>query len=331
MRAPIAGQCLHGIVLPALLAVHLPFCATDIRPTVPSGKAPVRLWSEPAGLAERDLFVGPWGLERAPDPAAVYTLVQRKHTGINPGLTVVDPLGREWSVKQAPPEPLPDEAQVEVVVSRILSGVGYYQPPVYYLPAFTLQDDWGTHQERGGRLRLKDKTLKDRGEWSWHQNPFVGSQPLQGLLAILMVFNSSDIKSANNTIYEHRADGDIERWYVVRDVGTALGSTGRIAALKGDADAFGRQRLLRGVDGDVATFNYRGRHRDLVVGRISRQDLGWAADLLARLSEHQWYDAFRAGGYGPDRAKPFIDVLQSRIAEAQDATREARRIAVEGP
>ena len=98
------------------------------------------------------------------------------NSGINPGMTVRDPLGREWSVKQAGAE-TPDEGPVEVALSRILSTVGYHQPPVYYLPSFTLEDDWGTHVEPGGRFRLKLKTLKDRGEWSWQQNPFVGTRP----------------------------------------------------------------------------------------------------------------------------------------------------------
>ena len=78
-------------------------------------------------------------------------------------MTVVDPQGREWSVKQPYPGGLDDEAPVEVALSRLLSAIGYHQPPVYYLPTFTLKDDWGTHVEPGGRFRLKDKTLEERG------------------------------------------------------------------------------------------------------------------------------------------------------------------------
>ena len=321
---------LHRAAVAAVLAACLPVAADGAGSAGGTEVTTASLWIEPADLAGRDLFWGPWGTERAPDPAAVYRLVQRKHTGINPGMTVIDPLGREWSVKQAPPEPLPDEARVEVVVSRILSAVGFHQPPVFYLPSFTLQDDWGTHQESGGRFRLKIKSLKDRGEWSWQQNPFVGSRPHQGLLAMLMVLNSSDLKSSNNTLYEHRTGGTPEHWYVVRDVGTALGSTGRVAALKGDAEAFRRRPLLRGFDGDFAVFNYRGRHQALVTRRISRQDLGWAGDLLGRLSDHQWDEAFRAGGYGHADGRAFIDTLLARIGEAQAAASDDRRSAVEG-
>jgi hypothetical protein len=319
------------IVVPALLAVYMPFCAATIRPATPSDAPKASLWEEPTDVAGRDLLNGPWGLERAPDPEAVYTLVQRKHTGVNPGMTVRDPLGREWSVKQGPPDGRPSEAQVEVVVSRVLSAVGYHQPPVYYLPAFTLEDDWGTHRERAGRFRLKDKTLKDRGSWSWHENPFVGSVPYQGLLGVLMILNSSDLKNANNTLYEHRAAGGREQWYVVRDVGTALGSTGRLAPSKGDPGALARRRLIKRVGGEFVEFNYRGWHQELVRDRVTVADLGWAGELLARLTERQWHEAFRAGGYRPETASQFIDTLCSRIAEALDASRDARRGAVEGP
>ena len=44
---------------------------------------------------------------------------------------------------------------------------------------------------------------------------------------LLMMFNSTDLKNTNNSLYEHR-DGDlVEQWYVARDVGSALGDTQR--------------------------------------------------------------------------------------------------------
>ena len=228
-------------------------------------------------------------------------------------MTVRDPLGREWSVKQAGAE-TPDEGPVEVALSRILSTVGYHQPPVYYLPSFTLEDDWGTHVEPGGRFRLKLKTLKDRGEWSWQQNPFVGTRPLNGLLVIMMMFNNSDIKNSNNTLYEHRSDNGIEHWYVARDLGGALGTTGRLAPLKNDPEAFARHPFVLGIENGYVAFHYRGWHQELVRERITAADLAWASCLLDRLSDRQWQDAFRAGGYAPDVAQRFIRTLEDKIA-----------------
>src|SRR5258708_4970099 len=154
------------------------------------------LWQKPVDLNERDTFFGPWGEENAPDAHATYRFVRRKQHGVNPGITVSDPQGREWHVKQAPqPAPKGAEGPTEVVLSRVLGAVGYHQPPVYFVPSFTLADEAGTHVERGGRFRLHAHALDDRGEWSWQQNPFVGTKPYQGLLVILMMFNSSDLKN----------------------------------------------------------------------------------------------------------------------------------------
>ena len=301
-------------LLPMAMAIYLPFCATAIRPTVPSPDSPpASLWVEPTDLEHRDLRNGPWGAERAPDPAALYRLVHHKHSGINPGMTVRDPLGREWSVKQAGAD-IPNEGPVEVVLSRVLSAVGYHQPPVYYLPSFTLEDDWNTHLEPGGRFRLKDKSLKDRGEWSWQQNPFVNTTPYRGLLVILMMFNSSDLRNANNTLYEYRSMEGREHWYVVRDLGGSLGSTGRFAPRKNDPDAFEQHPFITGVRDGFIQFHYRGWHHELVRDRISAADVAWACDLLGRLSDRQWQDAFRAGGYEPDVAERFIRVLHHKLA-----------------
>src|SRR5262245_22465257 len=65
-------------------------------PAVPAAT----LWERPADISTRDLYFGPWGRDYAPDPTETYTLVERKHTGVNLGMTVVDSRGREWSVKQ---------------------------------------------------------------------------------------------------------------------------------------------------------------------------------------------------------------------------------------
>jgi hypothetical protein len=296
------------------MAISLTFCAMPIRPTVvPEDAPPASLWVAPADLENRDLFNGPWGAERAPDPRARYRLVHLKHSGINPGMTVRDPLGREWSVKQ-PGSDIPNEAPVEVVFSRVLSAVGYHQPAVYYLPSFTLEDDWGSHVVPGGRFRLKDKALKDRGEWSWHENPFVGTRPYRGLLVILMMFNSTDLKSANNSLYEYRSTGGREHRYVVRDIGGSLGTTGRLAPRKNDIDAFERYPFIVGIENGFVQFHYQGRFQELVRNQIAIEDLAWASTLLGRLSDRQWQDAFRAGGYDAEIAARFIRVLRNKLA-----------------
>src|SRR5262245_36958087 len=94
---------LRGALLSFVLGVYIPLCAPALRPTVrPEERSSSERWEEPKDLAARDLYNGPWGSDRAPDPAAVYTFVRPKEGGVNPGVVVRDPAGREWHVKQPP-------------------------------------------------------------------------------------------------------------------------------------------------------------------------------------------------------------------------------------
>jgi len=247
----------------------------------------------------------------------MYSFVHGKHSGVSPGMTVVDAQGRECSVKQAPPGGLDHEGPIEVTLSRILSALGYHQPAIYYLPTFTLKDDWGTHTEIGGRFRLKDDALKENGSWKWEENPFIGSKPYQGLLVLLMMFNSSDLKNANNSLYEYRSGDRVEQWYAVRDLGAALGDTMKIVPLKGNADAFERLPFIIGVKNGFVEFAYKGLYQKYVRDRITPDAVLWASNLIGRLSDTQWRDAFRAGGYEPADANRFIARLKQKIDEGR--------------
>jgi hypothetical protein len=315
-RAPV-------YVFPLLIALYYPFCTAKVQPTLPPSEARLaELWQQPQDMPSRDLFFGPWGSELAPAPETVYTFVQRKQQGTNPGVTVEDPNGREWHVKQPPHNDQGAEGPIEVTLSRVLSAVGYHQPPVYFLPRLSIRDDRGTHIEPGGRFRGTEKSIKHTGDWSWQQNPFVGTRPYQGLLVILMMFNSSDIKNENNAVYEIRNQGEgVARWYVVRDLGTALGETGRLAPQRGDPDIFEREPFITGMKDGFVQFNYHGWHQELVK-RISPDDVVWASELLGQLSSQQWGDAFRAGGFQPAVADRFIGRLQQKIADGRRLARE---------
>jgi hypothetical protein len=275
------------------------------------------MWIEPRDLESRDLFYGPWGKENAPDPNGVYTLVELKHSGVNLGMTVKDDQGREWSVKQPYPGGLDSEAPVEVALSRLLSAVGYHQPPVYHLKAFTLQDDFGKRVAVGGRFRLKEPSLKEEASWKWEDNPFVGTKPYQGLIVMLMMFNSTDLKNTNNSLYEHKNGDLIEQWYVTRDLGAALGDWNNISPRKNHPESFERMPYILGVEGGHVQFAYNGWYKNLVLDRIAVDDVVWASRLLGRLSEKQWQDAFRAAGYEPAVANRFIAKLREKVDQGK--------------
>jgi len=310
MRSPLVAAWF-------LIAVSQPLVPAQRPAGSPSAPVPIgELWQEPADLATRDLYFGPWGAEHAPDPDVHYTFVLRKEQGTNPGLTVRDPRGREWHVKQPPHNDQGAEGPIEVTFSRVLSAIGYHQPPVYFVPWLNVNEGRGDGREPGGRFRLTEKSIRHLGDWSFEQNPFVGSRPLQGLLVILLMFNSSDLKTQNNALYEVKGGGPIPQWYVVRDLGTALGETGRLAPQRGDPAIFEREAFTTGLKDGFVTFNYHGGHPELF-RRIAPEDVVWACELLGRLTDRQWSDAFRAGGYPPALADRFIRRLHQKIAEGQ--------------
>jgi hypothetical protein len=283
-------------------------------PSTGRSPAPVpdlaELWQAPADVSAQNVVDGVWGRENAPNPSDTYTFVRDKKRGSSPGLVVTDSRGRRWHVKQG------REASPEVVVSRVLSAVGYHQPPVYFLPSFSVADGRDLRTVRGGRFRLSHDALKSRGHWAWEENPFVGTQPYQGLLVILVLLNSADLKNSNNTLYELQSpNGGVARWFVVRDLGTSLGEIGRFNPTPNNPAQFDNKPFIVGVRNGFVDFGYHAVHASLVRERITPDDVRWASGLLSGLTDRQWHDIFRTAGYGAGDAERFIRRVTQKIEE----------------
>jgi len=230
-------------------------------------------------------------------------------------MTVLDPQGRRWHVKQG------REASPETLMSHVLSALGYHQPPVYYLPHFKLAQDTRVSEVEGGRFRLSPPSLRNLGPWKWEENPLAGTRPYKALLVILVMFNSADLKNSNNSLYEWTPpDGTPQRWYVVRDIGTSLGATGRFDPTPNNPEVFERHPFVVGVKNGYVEFDYHAVHGDLMRHRITPDDVLWASRLVGRLTESQWNDAFRGAGYPPTVAERFIRRLQQKIREGAALT-----------
>jgi hypothetical protein len=249
------------------------------------------------------------GRRLRPDPRTVYEFESVDPRGYSTTFDARDRSGREWSVK------IGNEAQPEVVVSRILWAVGYRQVPSYYLGRWQYRRDGRELSELHARLRPKVPAFRSEGFWPWRDNPFVGTRQYRGLLALLVLLNSTDLKDENNGLYERR-DGTrvLERFYVVKDLGASLGETGTHNPARGDIDAFERDGYIRGVDDGRVEFVYRGGHRDLL-DDIRPDDVRWVCARVARIRQAQWSDAFRAAGIEPDIAARFVAKIRQKVAE----------------
>ena len=304
-----------SVVLALLLACGGSTRGVRLPDTPPSAEELAQLWVEPGGTP-RDMFWGAGGEKLAPPRDARYTFEQKDELGFSVSYDVKSPDGVEWSAKIGP------EAQTEVVLSRVLWGLGYHQPPLYYLPSWDLVTEAGdVKKESEARFRPKLDSLERLDEyWAWEQNPFVGTRPFNGLLVVLLMFNSTDLKDDNNSIYDIKKPlpgaPRVKRWFVVRDLGAALGETGKLYPRRNWIEGFERQGFLKEVKDGRIKFDFTGRHQQLLE-MIRPEDLRWAASRLERLSERQWHDAFRAANYSDEIRDRYLRKIRQKIEEAK--------------
>jgi hypothetical protein len=290
------------------IACHPSIRSTASAPLTPDQVA--ELWSAPQ--PNRDLFSGLGGAPLAPDPSVTYKVVEIKRGGFSMGMTVDGPGTRKWSVK------MPPEASTEVVASRILWGVGYHQPPIYYVGKWNAEDAPDPNPQLPARFRESKPDLHGldaTGIWSYYRNPFVGAKELNGLLVLQVMLGNSDLKDEQNALYtlKEKAEG-ASRWYVARDLGQSFGRTGVLDAPRGDPKVFEETPFIKGIAGQYVRFDYRGRH-GVLVDYVTAADVRWICEKLQRLTDRQWDDAFRAGGYAPDVANRFIRRFKQKIDE----------------
>ncbi len=273
------------------------------------------LWVDP-GSRPRELFYGVGGPQHAPANDAAYKFKGKDDLGFSVSYDVTGPDGIEWSAKIGP------EAQTEVVVSRVLWGLGYHQPPLHYLPSWNLlQENGEVRRESEARFRPKLERLERSKEyWSWKDNPFLGTRPFNGLLIVLLILNSTDLKDDNNSIYELKQPlagvvPGVRRWFVVRDLGAALGETGKLFPRRNWIEGFEDEAFIEGVKEGRVVFAFTGRHQELL-DMIRPTDLRWAATRLRRVTDEQWRDAFRAANYTDGVRDRYLRKIREKIDQA---------------
>jgi hypothetical protein len=300
--------CSRAFVVGFLLTVALrPLPAKDAESSSPPTAAIEQLWVNPSNLKSRDLFYGPGGRELVPASDVEYRFKSTDKTGHSAGYEVTDPRDREWKIK------IGDEVQSEIAVSRILWAIGYHQPVMHYVPQWKMTGGPEVKPEPG-RFRFESDHKKE-GNWSWEENPFVGSQPFRGLVVVNLLLNNWDLEPDNNRIYEvENAKRAPKRQYVVQDLGGSLGKTRWPVGGRNDIDGFESQAFVKSVDHGGLDFDYHGPHQALVKS-LTRADVLWACRLVSRLSDRQLTDAFRAAGYKTDSVSRYVRKIRQKLAE----------------
>jgi hypothetical protein len=281
------------------------------------------LWQEPSDIAARDLFLGPGGEVMQPDLSRV-TFIEEQKGGHSTKYRVRDAQGRVWVAK------LGKEAQSEVAASRLLWAVGYFTDITYLAPRVEIQGK-GTFENV--RFEARPEQVKRLEEWTWRQNPFSGTPEFQGLKVMMLLLGNWDIKDANNRILlvQDEQTGDKQLRYIVSDLGSTFGKTsGLFIGTRSEPKDYLKAKFVVGVKGDRVKFNYGGKRGNLFHD-ITVAQIGWIGDRLARLSERQIRDAFRAANYSEGEVSQFTKAVQARINELVALNRAAASREERGP
>jgi len=281
------------------------------------------LWNEPVDIDSLDLFYGPGGSEGAPDLTGKFIYVGADTKGTQKKIYAKDDKDREWTVKFGP------EARPETVATRFVWAMGYHTDEDYFVEKVHI-DGMPGGDATNVRFKRRHSGFKEVGLWTWENNPFVGTRELDGLKVLMVVLNNWDLKVDNNKVIrpsKKSGEDTDERIYYVGDLGATFGKTGSLAhglhlpgdppaGTKGKPDQYAHQAFIDGVRDGTVRFHYKGKDPSTLKG-IRVENARWMGDMLARLSEKQLTDAFRAGGYNASEISTLVRATQERIRELQ--------------
>jgi hypothetical protein len=285
-----------------------------------------RLWSDPGAIASRDLYWGMGGELRVPKPP--FTFVEEKDGGTQPKIVVTDANGTTWDVKFGP------EAHAEVAANRFVHALGYFSEESYFLGAGRIEGVRGlkradAHVSGAGTFVAARFTRRDPAvvpleeEWTFHENPFVGTRELSGLVILMTILNNWDIRGpANNDVVRvTRPDGAQERRYLVGDLGGTFGRMGGPISLrsKWNLADYRAEGFIEKVEEGVVHLDYDGF--DSRMDRVPLEHARWFAALVSQLTPEQVRRAFEAAGATPDEVEGFAERFVEKIAQLQAALR----------
>ncbi len=314
-----------------------------------AAKLPAVLWHNPGDVSKLNCLYGPGGKAHAPNPKSKYTFLEENLNGQSPKFDVKDDHGVRWRVKMG------QEPQAETAASRLLWAAGYYVDEDYYLAKIKVKGlpaklaprgNWFSRRRESKdqkltfispngtvlRVRLKRrlegvKTIED--EWDWFDNPFAGTKEFDGLRVMMSLVNNWDLSSDNNKVRLY----DSQRRYMVTDLGATFGKTGNpMHRSKSVLADYAASPFMEKVTPESVDFvmhsrppslekyfkkeNYIKRTRiEEIPKQIPRAHARWLGERLARLSEKQIRDCFRAAGYAPQAVEAYTKAVEKRITE----------------
>src|SRR5580765_288777 len=186
------------------------------------------LWTEPADIAQRDLFYGSGGQRHAPVGKA-FKFLHEDRKGYSPKFDVQDSSGVTWKVKGDV------EARPETAATRLVWAAGYRTQEDYFLPEIQVTGlparlHWSHEIDPAGvvtnvRLERADRDWVKVGMWHWKDGPLAGTREWNGLRVLMALINNWDLKDNNNGVFTNSSDPR-QRIYLITDLGASFGTNG---------------------------------------------------------------------------------------------------------
>jgi len=304
-----------------VLILALPAFAQQARSTA-------ALWRDRGDVAALNLVDGPGGRNR--QPGTSFRFIKESTSGSSPKFDVEDENGAKWKVK------LGREAKSETAATRLAWAAGYFAEEDYFRPQIRVQgmkplSRGQEYVSNGGLVREVRLKREDGGNklknWSWYDNPFVGTREFHGLKVMMALINNWDLKENNNDIYDQ---GGAEGRYVVSDLGASFGRTGNsLSRSRGVLTDYERTKFIKKVMPEyvdfvmhsrpfflfIFNFSYYGARTRMesVAKRIPIADARWLGNRLGQFSPEQISDCFRAAGFYPAEVAGYTRVVMERI------------------
>jgi hypothetical protein len=270
----------------------------------------------------------------APAPQLPFTFVEEDLSGRSPKLTVQDAAGGKWAVKFGP------EVNVESFATRLARALGYYSDVTWHLPQGTIAgvtdlkraaqflDAGGNFRDARFEYRDPSCRLMTNANWTWDNNPFLGTREFNGLRILMMLLSNWDHKDArdpdsNTAILECTSGGERRLYYYISDWGGSMGKWGRkFIHTKWDCEGFAAQSrsFVKDVDGSRVKFGFSsGRGSGDLRDNITVEDVRWFLDRMQPVTDAAIREALRASGATEDEVNCFAQALATRIAALQKA------------
>jgi hypothetical protein len=304
------------------------FLFVAVLPCVSGDNKPL-LWQQPGNITIADWIWGPGGEARA--PKAPFEFIEEDFNGTNAKIKVRDANGERWTVKFG------GEDHGDVFAARLLFAMGYTAPSAYFVRSGVITGAHGLKRAKPfigkhgefayARFKLHESKKMARVEgadWSWTNNPFVGSTQLNGLKILMMLTSnwdakdSRDGKGSNTAVYAKSGPNGDQLYYTFDDWGATFGKWGGFFSRdKWNADGFSYQTraFASSSDGHTIRWGYQGKHSKDITSGIGINDVRWLMTYLSGVTDEELRAGLRASGATPSEIDAYTQSIRQRISE----------------